>query len=54
MHPAPARLSNSILNNAIGNVFATEKTEPDRKEMEKNGRGQINETMDEDEENGEF
>ena len=34
-HPAQMKTSNSVLNNAIGNVFASEKRKLERIEMEK-------------------
>ena len=43
VHPAKAKTPNSVLNNAIGNIFATEK-----RKMERNGamKSTSNETGD--------
>jgi hypothetical protein len=35
VHPAQCKVSNSILNNAIGNVFASDKRKLERKDIEK-------------------
>lgn len=50
VHPAQAKVPNSILNNAIGNVFASEKRYLDRKQMEKRSLSEtMNKTDDEEE-----
>ena len=54
MHPAECKMPNSVLNNAIGNVFASEKRDQGRKAMEKRLSTERNNTVKEDKENLEY
>ena len=51
VHPGQSKMPNSLLNNAIGNVFASEKRKQDRKAMEKCLSTEMNNSDEEDEEN---
>jgi hypothetical protein len=51
VHPAQSKMPNSLLNNAIGNVFASEKRKQERKEMLKCLSNEMNNCEEEDEDN---
>ena len=48
MHPVQCKVPNSLLNNAIGNVFASEKRKQERKEMQRHFSNEVNQYQDED------
>lgn len=49
VHPAQAKIPNSVLNNAIGNVFATEKRKMEREEAMKSTSNETNDSSEDDE-----
>lgn len=49
VHPAQARTPNSVLNNAIGNVFATEKRKMERKEIMESTSNETSDSSEDDE-----
>ena len=50
VHSAQAKVPNSILNNAIGNVFASDKRNVERKQLEKGRSSRANNETDDEEE----
>lgn len=49
VHPAQAKTPNSVLNNAIGNVFATEKRKMEREEAIKSASNETSDSSEDDE-----
>lgn len=48
-HPAQSKMSNSVLNNAIGNVFASEKRKQERNEIDRHKSNEMSDQIEEDE-----
>lgn len=49
VHPVQEKIPNSVLNNAIGNVFATEKRKQERRDMDKYNSNEMDDHLEDDE-----
>ena len=49
VHPAQAKMPKSSLNNAIGNVFASEKRKQERNEIDNDTSNEIDDYIEDDE-----